>query len=182
MIKLKMNSIRKNDSINDLSFQVLFKMFGWNGLILKPKFFIALLIAAGTKLLLCHLSTDNFIDVAKYISNTGASVSGTLLGIVIAGLAIITALSNGKLFNILLEKQVLHQLLFPFWLAAVFWGITLGGCMGLYPCITLLSHIVLSWIEFVIVFMFIYSTMSTVGLVGNTVQIGLILTEYKPEN
>ncbi|MFB5190456.1 hypothetical protein [Alicyclobacillus fastidiosus] len=178
-------TVRASDTVDDLTFPSLFKLYGWRELVFTPKFFISLLLAACVKYFyLCPLAKetkpDNFINVAQYIGNTGAQICGTLLGIVIAGLAIITALAAGKLLNILLKDNILHQLLFPFWLCAILWGITLGSCMLLYPATTLYSVYSLTWACFGVIFFFVYSTMATIGLVGNSIQIALLAAEYDP--
>lgn len=170
-----------NNAINELSFFGLFHKFNKKYLVTKMPLWIALLSMLIVRRMIFGYSRDTLIDIVKYLSNTGSQICSTLLGILIAGLAIIIAVVNGKLANLLLKGNILQRLLFPFWLVAACWGVSLGCLMISYPLYPLLNENGLRFIILAESFLISFSLSATVGLIGNTIQIGLIIAHWNPD-
>lgn len=132
--------------------------------------------------LFSKLSSDRLSKLLEYFSDTMASISATLLGIILAGLAIIVALAAGNILRLMLKGKILHKLLFPFWYVTVLWSIStaLSIFIGISDLLLSNSHVeLLLAIE---VFIFTYSIYATVGLVGSSIKIMLILAQLVPED
>lgn len=116
-------------------------------------------------------------DIANYISNILPGVSASILGIIIAGLSIVVALTSGKIIHLLLKNKTLQNLLFPFWFAAALWALLLIFSMVLPLLIKLIPIYILKNFLIIILVVFIYTLYGTISLVGNTIRIMLILAQ-----
>lgn len=161
------------DFIQGLSFTGMFKTFRKRNLVGKS-LFISLTLGVVIRILLERLDLVEIDNFSRYLGTTGSSIGGGVLGIVIAGLAIISALSNGGLSKVLLKNRLLHRLLFPFWLVSIIWCISILVFIALYFEIYFADEQFMRWLVTISCFVFTYALTSTVGLIGNTIQIGVI--------
>ncbi|ASS75755.1 hypothetical protein CIG75_12685 [Tumebacillus algifaecis] len=164
-------------SVESLSFWSLVRLMEF-GNFFKLSFLISLVVSLLTLAVVRELPEGSLEDVSKYIGNVCAPISGTLLGIVIAGLAILTALSNGGLMQVLLKRKLLQRLLIPFWLISCFWALTLGSAIILYILSWILPLEITRWYIIGYSFLFTYSLCLTVSLVGGTIQVGVLAAEF----
>lgn len=163
----------------NVSFWRLLHLFRKRYLIINFPFPIAVLIFILTHYLTSHISPKDLIQTVQYLGNIATTSSAALLAIVITGLAVLIALANGKLLNLLLQRETLHRLLFPFWLVSIFLGITLAVSLALSISAIFMDDIQNRWVISIISFCFAYSTSATIGLVGNTVQIGIKFAHFQ---
>lgn len=87
----------------------------WNWLETSLAFLIAIAVTV-----VVHIG-NNVVDVANSIAGTLFSASTQLLGIVIAGFAISTAVLDPKFSRFVSKVGALEGLLFPFWLNTAQW-------------------------------------------------------------
>ncbi|MFD1850975.1 hypothetical protein [Oceanobacillus bengalensis] len=126
-----------------------------------------------------NLSNDLIRKLADYMTNVLPSVSATLLGIIIAGLAIIVALSTGNIYNHLLENRTLQKLLFPFWYAASLWGVLILLLLVL-KVLLLISTMKVIFIGIILIIFFLnYALFGTMALIGNRIRIMIYLAQIK---
>ncbi|MDX5476221.1 MAG: hypothetical protein LPK00_11865 [Bacillaceae bacterium] len=127
-----------------------------------------------------YLFTGKDIDTtAQYFGNTIATISASLLGIVIAGLAILIAVLQGRIFGVLLQKKLLQRFLFPFWFITFLWGISTIICLIIAIFYSMISSQVLLVVMSIEIFIFTYSLLGTVNLMGHSIRIGLFLADLE---
>ncbi|QOY36506.1 hypothetical protein AWH56_002125 [Anaerobacillus isosaccharinicus] len=120
------------------------------------------------------------IDKIVYIYIT---VGASLFAIVLASLAVMTALTNGKLIGLLLKEKTLHDLLFPFWFVASSWGTTILVGLVLYILVQNIEYFIIP-IDFLFpisTFLFIFSLVASVSLTGHTIRIITEVAKYFEE-
>ncbi|MBA2943196.1 hypothetical protein HZF08_33540 [Paenibacillus sp. CGMCC 1.16610] len=118
----------------------------------------------------------DFSELIDYTSDTIASISATLMGIVIAGLAILISLTQGKLLTIFLQKNILQKFLFPFWVMTFLWGISSLICI-LIKLLQWMSPVILLYVFTVEVFIFVYALFGTISLMGHAIRFGLYVAK-----
>lgn len=160
------------------SFIALLKIYKFRTLFFNISFLIAAIVSFSFYI---YFKNNYLISLmVDYISTTLSTISASLLGIVIAGLAILIALTQGKTLSILLKRNVLQIFLFPFWLLSFFWGISTLTCIA----INFLDIINFEHIFYLItfeVFIFIYSILSTIQLMGHAIRLGLFLADFEKD-
>ncbi|MCU5129368.1 MULTISPECIES: hypothetical protein [Bacillus cereus group] len=140
-------------------------------------FYLAVLIGIISYFTLVRMKNQTIIDIANYISNILPGVSASILGIIIAGLSIVVALTSGKIFHLLLKNKTLQNLLFPFWYAATLWGILLFVSMSFPILIKTITIKLLLYILTITFSFFVYTLCGTIALIGNTIRIMIILAD-----
>lgn len=160
-------------SRNEVSFLVLIKGYKLTNFIFSVTFFVSVIFTGLCIYITANSSKSGLSDLFGFVQNTGVGVGAALMAIVVAGLAIITALTASSISAKLLYKNLLHRLLFPFWLAALFWTIFI--LIGVFSLMVtnIFSLTEQKVIIDVSVFVFVYSLGTTLGLVGNSIQIGV---------
>jgi len=161
-------------TLSSTSFLSLLRISKIKSFIINWSFFFS--VVAFILTYLKFKNTTDFSKLAEYYSNIIASVSATLLGIVLAGLAILIALMQGKVLGLLLRKNVLQKFLFPFWIIAASWAISVLLSVSMYLFYEELSTIyvyVLSTESFV----FTYSLLGSISLMGHSIKLGIMLAE-----
>lgn len=117
-----------------------------------------------------------FSGLIEYTSDTIASISASLLGIVIAGLAILISLTQGKLLSLFLQKNILQKFLFPFWVFAGAWALSTLICI----CLKLIEYLdrdILLYVFTFEVFVFVYALLGTVSLMGHAIRFGIYIAQ-----
>jgi len=101
--------------VENLSFWSLLKTVKIKNITWKyPIFYVALATAILSHIMIRNIRTSDLTKIFDYVSNTITSVSATLMGIIIAGLAIIVALSMGEISALLLRQKILKSYCFHF--------------------------------------------------------------------
>ncbi|MGM1050264.1 MAG: hypothetical protein ACQEXX_29660 [Bacillota bacterium] len=156
------------------SFYGLLKITTVKPFFITPAFFVAFLLAG----VFYYFFKDvtEFSELIEYSSNTIASISATLLGIVIAGLAILISLSQGKLLSIFLQKNILQKFLFPFWVFTGAWALSTLVCISL-KLFEYFHYKVLLYIMTFEVFVFVYALLGTVSLMGHAIRFGIYIAQ-----
>ncbi|MBJ7956824.1 hypothetical protein JDS77_03665 [Bacillus cereus group sp. N28] len=140
-------------------------------------FYLAILTGILFYFILVRMTDQEIPEIANYISNILPGVSASILGIIIAGLSIVVALTSGKIFHLLLKNRTLQNLLFPFWYAATLWGILLFVSMSFPILIKMITIKPLVYILAITFSFFIYTLCGTIALIGNTIRIMIILAD-----
>jgi hypothetical protein len=146
-----------------------------------PVFYIAIIFAYAAYYLLKKMDNDSYKEIFPYVSDTIASISATLMGIIIAGLAIIVALAMGDVLNLLLKNKTLQKLLFPFWFVTLLWALSTLIAILLNFIPLLVSKNIEIYILTFEVFLFIYALFGTVGLIGGSIKIMIIIAQLVPK-
>jgi hypothetical protein len=123
----------------------------------------------------------DFKDLIDYTSDTIASISATLMGIVIAGLAILISLTQGKLLALFLHRNILQKFLFPFWIMTFTWGLSTLFCV-LLKLIEWMEPAYHLWVLTIEVFVFSYSLLGTISLMGHAIRFGLYVARAEGNN
>ncbi|MEN2467641.1 hypothetical protein [Ornithinibacillus sp. FSL M8-0202] len=173
--------MKRNERITykTTSFLALFRIYRFRTLIFNFSFLIAAVLSASFYFFYKDINTTN--QIVNFVGTTLSSISASLLGIVIAGLAILIALTQGKTLSILLQRNVLQIFLFPFWILSFFWGISTLICIA----IIFLDIINFNYLFYLItfeVFIFTYSVLSTIQLMGHAIRLGLFLADYENDS
>lgn len=174
----------RKDRVKDtLSFWDLLKI---NGIIPITfgyyAFYFAIVTSVVSYFLLEDMCNNDLTSIYNFVGTTFAPVSAALMGIIIAGLSIMVAFTNGKLLHLLLINQNLQRILFPFWLVAIVWGLSTLLSIVIYVLQFILPNdytIILTCIEFGIL---VYAIFDTIKLVGDTIHAILLFGELIPED
>ncbi|MDX8046624.1 hypothetical protein SH601_11590 [Gracilibacillus sp. S3-1-1] len=142
-------------------------------------FYFGLVIAFIFLFITEDFNEKELIDLAEYITGVIPSVAAALLGIIIAGLAIIVALSTEDIYNKLLKNRTLQKLLFPFWYVAALWAITTFSVISLGLIQKFLEVHIIYYLIVFIIFILNYALVSTIKLIGNTIRIMVYLAQLK---
>ncbi|MCM3144690.1 hypothetical protein [Brevibacillus sp. MER 51] len=168
-------------STNNTNFFSLFRVVGLRNFVWKNYgFYFALCVTIIFGWVINHTDKLKINDIAEYFGDPIASISATLLGIIIAGFAIILAVANGKILNLLLEDSTLQKLLYPFWFISFFWALSTFLSIVIVFLSNLVSENIMKYVFCAEVFIFTYSLCGTVILIGNTVVLTLHLAELEP--
>jgi len=147
-----------------------------------PIFYFSIIVAYGCYRVFKVLSKDTYVSLFPYISDTIASISATLMGIILAGLAIIVGLAVGDILNLLLKGKILQKLLFPFWFVTLLWAVSTLTAISLY----FIPYLVNKEIEIIFLsfqsFIFTYALLGTVSLIGSTIKIMVLIAELVPKD
>jgi hypothetical protein len=157
----------------------LLKIAGLKNLFLN----LSTLIALISTLLFWYYNKNYNPDIQKlidYYSDTVGSISATLLGIVIAGLAILIAVFQGKILGSLLKNRILQKFLFPFWFVTVMWGLSTFNCI-LLNTFSSINKNLLTIVLYFEIFIFVYSLFATISLMGHSIRVGLFLADLEAE-
>lgn len=146
-----------------------------------PVFYISVCIAVITYYYLNKMKVEQYDQIFPYISDTIASISATLMGIILAGLAIIVGLAAGDLLNLLSRGKTLHKLLFPFWFTTLLWAVSTMIAISLNFLPIFLTKSIEIYIVSFEAFIFIYSLLGTVGLIGSSIKILLLISQLTPK-
>lgn len=166
--------VKRNERVTEstTSFWSLLNLVKVKTLIVNFSFLISIFITVAFYLVMSRKS--DLLNTVNYFSNTIASISATLMGIVIAGLAILIALVQGKVLGLLLQKSVLQKFLFPFWFLSGTWALsTLLSTSSLFFYDPIGDYIVY-YLSFNF-FAFTYSLFGTISLMGHAIRLGLFL-------
>ncbi len=113
------------------------------------------------------------VSLSKSMSPTLLSAAAAALGVIIAALSVTVALFSKSLLPQLLASKLLHKFLFPFWYAALLWGINVIVSL-LLPFLIEVQADTLVVIMFVVeVFIFIYAVFFTINLTGQVTRLAL---------
>lgn len=114
-----------------------------------------------------------FYEMVEKLVYIFISVGASLFAIVLTALAVMTALTNGKLIGLLSIDNTLTDLLLPFWVVSFTWGFTV--ILGVILYIIILAEIInatlIVILFFMCLFIFIFSIIATVSLTGHTIRI-----------
>ncbi|MGG4444798.1 hypothetical protein [Brevibacillus fortis] len=122
---------------------------------------------------------SDFVTLASQLSGTLLGASAAIFGIVIAALTLTITLFHHSLLPAMLERQLLHKYLFPFWYAVALW------CVNIFVGLLLIIFISLKqvcFIPFAIsleLFLFLYATFYTVSLTGLVIRLALQRAQIK---
>jgi|GEM_PF-2780077 len=170
-------------SADNTTFISLFKVVGLRNFVWKNYgFYLALITTILFQWIINDYDNQKIDNIAKYFGDPIASISATLLGIIIAGFAIILAVANGKILNLLLAESTLQKLLYPFWFISFFWALSTFVAVLIAFLPNVVSYSILKHVLCAEVFIFTYSLCGTVILIGNTVVLTLHLAELEPPN
>ncbi len=155
----------------------LLKRIGLKVIITGTDFIVAAVIAI---LIIVGVVTADIAEKAvKAISPILVGLSAALVSIIIAGLAIISAISDPKFVIILKEKDSYDKLLFYFWMAASICGLSmLLNIVSLLVVLAGVTECVVSLFLFISLFMASYAVTSTISLVGTTMRFGIYRSEF----
>lgn len=168
-------------STDNTTFFSLFKVVGLRNFVWKSYgFYIAILVTMLFQWIITNYDSQKIDKIAEYFGDQIASISATLLGIIIAGFAIILAVANGKILNLLLAESTLQKLLYPFWFISFFWALSTFVAVLIAFLPNLISYSILKYVISAEVFIFTYSLCGTIILIGNTVVLTLHLAELEP--
>ncbi|KAA1808164.1 hypothetical protein CN417_01435 [Bacillus thuringiensis] len=140
-------------------------------------FYVAILLGWLSYRVFINMKQTEITEIAGYISNILPGVSASILGIIIAGLSIIVALTSGKILHLLLKNKTLQNLLFPFWYAAALWGIIIVITMSFPIIIKITTMKILIYSIVFVLSLTIYTLFGTIALIGNTIRIMVILAQ-----
>lgn len=170
-------------TVETTSFFAMLRTVGIRNIVWKNiGFYIALLTSFATWYYFKERDMDYFKSSSAYIGDTIASVSGTLLGIILAGLAIIVAIANGKILHLLLANKMLQKILTPFWLVSVCWGLSTFICILINFVVSMSSIKIVLALTVMESFIFMYSLCGTINLIGNTIRVMVIIADLIPED
>lgn len=141
----------------------------------------ALLLTAGIVIFTIRNNSpgNDFVSIASQLSATLLGASASIFGIVIAALTLTITLFHQSLLPAMLEKQLLHKYLFPFWYAVVLW------CVNIFMGLLLIIFNSLKqtcFIPFTIsleLFLFLYATFFSVSLTGLVIRLALQRAQIK---
>jgi hypothetical protein len=175
--------IKRGDKVGDnIGFWSLLRTAKIKNITWKyPVFYIAAITAYLSYVFLEKMDNGSYEEVIPYVSSVIAPISATLMGIIIAGLAVIVALSMGEILNLLLKNKTLQKLLFPFWYCALMWSIStfLAVFLKFVPLfVSKKIEIYMISLEF---FVFTYALFATVGLIGSAIKIMIIIAQLLPK-
>lgn len=146
-----------------------------------PVFYLAAIVAYIAYRYLHKMDDESYGAIFNYFSDTIASISATLMGIIIAGLALIVALAMGEVLNLLLREQTLQKLLFPFWYCTLLWSLSTITAIALNFIPLFVNKNVEIYIITFEVFIFTYALFGTVGLIGSSIKIMIIIAQLNPK-
>ncbi|RVT67645.1 hypothetical protein [Niallia taxi] len=168
--------------MDDISFWKMLRVTKVGTLTWKyPIFYISICLAVISYYYFSKMDAQSYADIFPYISDTIASISATLMGIILAGLAIIVGLAVGDILNLLLRGKTLQKLLFPFWLVTLLWAISTIIAISLNFVPLFVSKSVELYLLSFEVFIFTYSVFGTVGLIGSTIKIFVLIAQLVPK-
>ncbi|WP_043929797.1 hypothetical protein [Bacillus sp. EB01] len=170
--------------LDDLSFIGFLKIVKLRNITIKyPGTYIALL---GSFLFYKYIINGKDFDsekVTAYLGDTVVSVSASLLGIIIAALAILIALAMGEVAHLLLKNKTLQKLLFPFWLVTVFWGLSTFLSISIFFFQPIFNGFKYFYFLYSVeVFIFIYALYATIGLIGSSIKIMILVARLIPKS
>ncbi len=104
-------------------------------------------------------------------------VDTAILAVVITGLAILLSVTDSSFLKFLSARNLYIRLFFPFYLSSVFWGShILLSLVLLLISHTYLEGIILNGVLlayfFIYLFLFIYSLLNSISLVGTIIKLG----------
>lgn len=146
-----------------------------------PIFYIAFIVAFISNKYIRKMDSSSYEGIFPYFSDTIASISATLMGIIIAGLALIVALAMGDVLNLLLKNQTLQKLLFPFWMCTLLWAVSTFISISLNFIHLFLNKNIEIYIISFEIFIFTYTLFATVGLIGSSIRIMIIIAQLIPK-
>lgn len=167
--------MKKNKSEINSFWKLVFKS-GIKRFIYFHGFYLGIVSAIALYYFLGKINGKQTEDIYKYLGDTIVSVSSTLLGIVIAGLAILIAVLKEDILKSLYDSQLLHKFLTPFLVVSWCWG--LSTIIGVV--INLGSYFFINHMKFIApfnIFLFVYGTFATIDLLGNAVRITMIIAK-----
>jgi hypothetical protein len=167
----------RNDRVNKKTTSFFYLLgLTFTSLINTFSFYFA--AACSVLLYFLFINVREYSDLINYVSNTIASISATILGIVIAGLAILITLTQGKLLGLFLQKNILQKFLFPFWIVTGMWAISTLLCVVI-KLVQYVSFFYIHWLFAIETFVFIYSMFSTVSLMGHSIRMGIYVASLQ---
>jgi len=156
------------------TFMGLLRITTFKPFLATPVFFVAVILAAIFYFYFKDIT--DFSHLVEYTSDTIASISATILGIVIAGLAILISLTQGKLLSLFLQKNILQKFLFPFWVFTGAWALSTLICI-IIKLFQYFEPELLLYIFTTEVFVFVYALLGTVSLMGHAIRFGLYIAQ-----
>lgn len=176
--------IKRGERVDEnISFWSLLKTVKIRNLTWKyPVFYLAIVSATLSYFLMTNMNEDDLLLTLTFASNTLTSISASLMGIIIAGLAIIVALSMGNILHLLLRNKILQKLLFPFWFMTLFWSLSTITSISLHFSRLVFTVPLQIYIFSLEAFFFTYALFGTVGLIGSTIKTMLIIAQLKPKD
>ncbi|MGZ0084541.1 hypothetical protein ACWNXI_02895 [Caldibacillus thermoamylovorans] len=139
-------------------------------------FYFGILSAVSLYYILERITQKQLEEFYKYLGDTIVSVSSSLLGIVIAGLALLIAILKEDILKPLYDSKLLQKFLVPFWVVSWCWG--LSTVIGFF--INVGSYFCIGYMKFIApfnIFFFVYGTFATIDLLGNAIKITLIIAK-----
>lgn len=169
----KAKEIKESDKILTEIIQVI----GYKNIIFNFGFIFSLLITFVYWMYYSNYNIDKNL-LYEYMGDTLLSTSGALLGIVIAGLAIIMAVLQERILHALYKLNLLKKFLYPFGFISILWGSSTLICFFI-DLFSLTKSEFLIPLVFFEIFLFTYALCSTVGLILDTLKIALVLAKLE---
>lgn len=155
----------------------LFHLIGWTRIIWSRDFILASIVSIVT---VCAFGvTGHTKDAITVLSPMLMTVSGALLAVSIAGLAIVVSMSNASYIALLKKAGIFETILMFYWVPAFSAGLSIalnGASVGL----TILEapSEVLAVSLFVSLFSFSYALAASIMVIGTTVRFGVYRGEF----
>lgn len=170
-------------SVDDYKFISILKRYGIKRILTSKDIWVSAILSLIILIVLIHSAEIKLIF--KDIFTTLIAISAAMVATSMAGLAIVTSMSDENFIKFLKQGKVgknslYINILFPFWYSTVISGMAIVSDVLTYAAIYEITGFmqVLYALAGISFFLFLYSITIVIGLVGTTLRYGIYRAEF----